>query len=399
MKAKIKKIISSVLFVCIIFSIMSVGIAVSAAEQVAVLPTDVTKPADDCVFLGIKGKYVTQTQEALDRINEIRYEACKQGVLNPSTGKPLKTSDYIAIKWSSDLEYVARIRAAEASLTMAHERTNGRSIWELYGPDGNSSWGEVLAWNWSDSMLPGIEQWYEEKADWVNQNPNAVTGHYTQMIDPENRYVGLGAFCSSTANYYNTTAGEFSSKNNLKETKGSAISSCIQTLEVSKSILTNEYTLGDNRECKSGEIINLELTTGVSVIDYWNNKLTTNGLLVLGPVEWSSSNESVATVSNGAVTAKEGGTATITAKSSDGKTASCNITVKESPSEIKLGDVNNDKKINVDDVTLIQKYLIDFEVFNSTQRYSADVDHDGIITIFDVTIIQKYIAGIIETLD
>ena len=327
MKANIKKIISSVLFVCVIISIMSVGIAVNAAEQVAVLPTDVTKPADDCVFLGIKGKYVTQSQKALDRINEIRYEACKQGVLNPSTGNPLKTSDYIAIKWSSDLEYIARIRAAEASLTMNHERTNGRSIWDLYGPDGNSSWGEVIAWNWSDSMLPGIEQWYGEKGDWVNQNTNAVTGHYTQMIDPENRYVGLGTFCSPTANYYNTTAGEFSSMNNMKEIKGSAISNCIQTLEVSKSILTNEYTLGDNRECKSGEKINLEVTTGISVIDYWNDKLITNGLLVLDPIEWSSSNESVASVSNGVVTTKDAGTATITAKTSNGKTATCKVTV------------------------------------------------------------------------
>ena len=327
MKANIKKIISLVLFVCVIISIMSVGIAVNAAEQVAVLPTDVTKPADDCVFLGIKGKYVTQSQKALDRINEIRYEACKQGVLNPSTGNPLKTSDYIAIKWSSDLEYIARIRAAEASLTMNHERTNGRSIWDLYGPDGNSSWGEVIAWNWSDSMLPGIEQWYGEKGDWVNQNTNAVTGHYTQMIDPENRYVGLGTFCSPTANYYNTTAGEFSSMNNMKEIKGSAISNCIQTLEVSKSILTNEYTLGDNRECKSGEKINLEVTTGISVIDYWNDKLITNGLLVLDPIEWSSSDESVASVSNGVVTTKDAGTATITAKTSNGKTATCKVTV------------------------------------------------------------------------
>ena len=354
MKANVKKIISSVLVVCVIISIMSVGIAVNAAEQVAVLPTDVTKPADDCVFLGIKGKYVTQSQKALDRINEIRYEACKQGVLNPSTGNPLKTSDYIAIKWSSDLEYIARIRAAEASLTMNHERTNGRSIWDLYGPDGNSSWGEVIAWNWSDSMLPGIEQWYGEKGDWVNQNTNAVTGHYTQMIDPENRYVGLGTFCSPTANYYNTTAGEFSSMNNMKEIKGSAISNCIQTLEVSKSILTNEYTLGDNRECKSGEKINLEVTTGISVIDYWNDKLITNGLLVLDPIEWSSSDESVASVSNGVVTTKDAGTATITAKTSNGKTATCKVTVTKvlaTPTITNLQNTADGIRISWDEVS------------------------------------------------
>lgn len=45
-------------------------------------------------------------------------------------------------------------------------------------------------------------------------------------------------------------------------------------------------------------------------------------------VTWSTNNSSVATVSNGTITGKAPGTATITAKSSNGKTASCTVTVK-----------------------------------------------------------------------
>ena len=48
---------------------------------------------------------------------------------------------------------------------------------------------------------------------------------------------------------------------------------------------------------------------------------------------WSSSDTSVATVSNGAVTARGEGTATITARSSNGKTASCTVTVTEAYEE------------------------------------------------------------------
>lgn len=47
-------------------------------------------------------------------------------------------------------------------------------------------------------------------------------------------------------------------------------------------------------------------------------------------VNWSSSNTKVATVKNGKITAKAAGTATITAKTTNGKTAKCKITVKKS---------------------------------------------------------------------
>ena len=53
-------------------------------------------------------------------------------------------------------------------------------------------------------------------------------------------------------------------------------------------------------------------------------------------VKWSSSNSKVVTVKNGKITAKKVGTATITAKSSNGKKASCKVTVKEKPKSVKL---------------------------------------------------------------
>ena len=54
-------------------------------------------------------------------------------------------------------------------------------------------------------------------------------------------------------------------------------------------------------------------------------------------VKWTSSNDKVAVVSQtGRVTGKSQGTATITAKTASGKTATCKITVKPAPSEITL---------------------------------------------------------------
>lgn len=298
--------------------ILSGSLHVSAET---VLQTDVTAARDGCTLLGIEGKYVTQIQEALDLINEIRYEACSEGVLNPSTGKALTLDDYVPIRWSSDLEYIARLRAAESSLTIAHMRTNGYSCFALVSPGSVCSYGEVLAWNWSETMLKGIQQWYAEKQDWVEQNTNKVTGHYTQMIDPENLYIGLATFCSETTKYYNTTAGEFSSVSGLNESKGTGTGSVIQTLEVNNSYITNVYSLSGSEDIqKNGDKAIFRLTVGTT--------LSSKGLLVLDSVRWQSSNPSVISVdAGGTVTARSCGTAVITATDTEGHTASAELTM------------------------------------------------------------------------
>lgn len=53
-------------------------------------------------------------------------------------------------------------------------------------------------------------------------------------------------------------------------------------------------------------------------------------------VTWTTSNSTIATVSGGKVTAKKAGTATITAKTVNGKTATCKITVKEPAASISI---------------------------------------------------------------
>ena len=63
--------------------------------------------------------------------------------------------------------------------------------------------------------------------------------------------------------------------------------------------------------------------------------------------------------------------------------------------EIILGDVNGDGKIDIDDVTLIQKYIANMQSFTEEQQKTADVTNDGKINIDDVTFIQKQIAGLI----
>ncbi len=272
------------------------------------------RDASDCVYLGIEGKYIAEIQKALDRINEIRLEACNEGVQNPSTGTPLTKEDYVPIQWSAHLESIARTRAAEASMTMYHARLNGQDIWSLFEGYGFWSCSEVLAWNWSDSMTHGIDQWYGEKYDWVN-NTGGVTGHYTSMIDPSNLYVGLGTFCSELTPYYNTTAGAFTGDyTNPDTSRGKSTGVIIQPVEVSKEYVS--YSIeGENPLYVS------------AAINY--NGIVTEGLTLTGEtkdnVKWSSSDKSIVTVSKGNLTRVGCGTAKITAVLPDGTSLSKSV--------------------------------------------------------------------------
>ncbi len=65
--------------------------------------------------------------------------------------------------------------------------------------------------------------------------------------------------------------------------------------------------------------------------------------------------------------------------------------VDEKDEEVLIGDVNGDKKVNIPDVTLIQKFLAQL---SKIYEKSADVDGDNAVTILDATHIQRYIAKI-----
>lgn len=83
--------------------------------------------------------------------------------------------------------------------------------------------------------------------------------------------------------------------------------------------------------------------------------------------------------------------------SRDSNASSVEIRYKSNSVKVN-GDVNDDRKITIDDVTLIQKYLANMSELDSTQLKVADVNNDGDISIDDVTMMQKYIAGAITKL-
>lgn len=284
-----------------------------------ILETDVASASNGCTMLGIYGSYYSQAQEALDKLNEIRKEACEAGnIPDPRDPSRMLTSDdYKPLRWSRDLESIARIRAAEAGIsfnfmTSGHDRPSDKDTFSL-SFHGVSSNCEDLAYCWGKSMTEGVILWKSEQKDWVDQNLSNETGHYTSMINPKYNYVGLGDFYSEAAPYPNTVAGEFSTRTGLNETMQDVQTDVIQKVEISNKYIKENFLDG-------ADTINTEQTSSLTAKvrlerTRSNGKVSTREIWSVQPLTYSSSDRTIATVdNNGNVTGLTNGDVTITAK-------------------------------------------------------------------------------------
>lgn len=284
-----------------------------------ILETDVASASNGCTMLGIYGSYYSQAQEALDKLNEIRKEACEAGnIPDPRDPSRMLTSDdYKPLRWSRDLESIARIRAAEAGISFnfmasGHDRPSDKDTFSL-SFHGVSSNCEDLAYCWGKSMTEGVILWKSEQKDWVDQNLSNETGHYTSMINPKYNYVGLSDFYSEAAPYPNTVAGEFSTRTGLNETMQDVQTDVIQKVEISNKYIKENFLDG-------ADTINTEQTSSLTAKvrlerTRSNGKVSTREIWSVQPLTYSSSDRTIATVdNNGNVTGLTNGDVTITAK-------------------------------------------------------------------------------------
>ena len=105
-------------------------------------------------------------------------------------------------------------------------------------------------------------------------------------------------------------------------------------------------------------------------------------------INWESSNKDVATVDeNGIIEAKSIGETIITAKTQNGKTASCNLKVIN----YLLGDVNKDGKITLADYTKILAHVKKTKLLTEEEQKRADVNQDGKVTLADYTKVLAHV--------
>lgn len=278
-----------------------------AEEEEAARPAAATEK----VKVGIKGSYLAASQAVLDRLNQIRREAYEEGVQDPrDSSKKLTMADYVPLKWASDLEYIARIRSAEASVRRDHLRPCNMWPESIWAPGGTTSYAENLAWSSANDMLYGINQWYGEKNDWVNQT-GRTTGHYECLISPAYQYIAVSSFLNDETGW-NTTSAEFcmdSRMGSKDESMSSVSGTTVQTIDVDKTQISAEIGLPDT-SLEEGKTANATFK-----LIY---KKSNSSCYPVDSVQWLSADDSIVSVDpNGKLTAKKAGTTTITLKIGD----------------------------------------------------------------------------------
>ena len=151
-----------------------------------IIHSEVTKADPGNVLVGIKGEFLTPDKDAiLRKINRIRKEAFDEGLVQK----------YEPVKWSTDLEKTALIRATEASISMAHKRLSNKGIGTAFPK--SLAIAENLAWEYS-GFNGAIQMWYEEKADYIKKEKglptSGQTGHYRILINPDYKHIGIASF-------------------------------------------------------------------------------------------------------------------------------------------------------------------------------------------------------------
>lgn len=152
----------------------------------------------------IPGKFDNVNRASLlQEINRIRKEACDQRIYHKDLGRRLDPSDYNPLRWSSELEATAMMRAAESSLINQHFRPNGDDVFSLY-PE-NIKAAENLAFNFAtgEGSKRSLKLWYEEKRNIdSNLNPNNYQiGHYLSIINPDYNRVAMASFINPNSNF------------------------------------------------------------------------------------------------------------------------------------------------------------------------------------------------------
>ena len=112
---------------------------------------------------------------------------------------------------------------------------------------------------------------------------------------------------------------------------------------------------------------------------------------------WVSNHPNIATVDDsGLVTARGEGRTLVRVMTADGRVETeCEVNVFEATFSSLPGDINGDNMIDVRDVVMVTRHVLNYDKLEPNQLQSADVNNDGIVDVRDVALIMQFALGLI----
>ena len=251
---------------------------------------------EDCLRVFVKEGYF-DTQMARDMLPMIN--AFRTGndawYWNEDNTYKVTCSGLSELRYDYGLEKAAMQRAVELAFHYDHDRPDGSRCFTAY-PSQGVSMGENIAYGYfsTQSMFDG---WAEENYYYAGQ------GHRRNMLSNNYACVGVACFRMGNTCFW---AQEFSSSGTNDANSNPLPMPVAVDVYRSyvKSLVINEAKLGLQQNT---ELSLSEIPISVSMNNGRNINCSIQGLT------WSTSNSSVAAISNGVVTGRNAGTAALTA--------------------------------------------------------------------------------------
>ncbi len=197
----------------------------------------------------------------------------------------------------------------------------------------------------------------EEDADTgTNSNTENQSGKDSNNSSKQEKRSGQNGSKTNNKSNDNSSGSSNNSKKSNNNSDGSSSSGGSSDKPSGSTVAVTKVTLN-----KSSATLNHASTMTLTATVSPSNATTKT-------ITWTSSNTNVATVSGGKVTTKGPGTATITAKSNNGKTASCTITVKQLVTGVTISGNNQNLVFNRKNQTVTVNFTAAVTPSNTTEN-------------------------------
>jgi len=209
------------------------------------------------------------------------------------------------LKYDYELEKAAMIRAAEIAVSFSHTRPDGSSCFTVFPSTGYDTRGENIAAG-QRTASSAFTAWQE------NNDPYKDQGHRRNMLNPNFNAIGIGHVYVNGIHYWVQLLGYTDNSTTETTANNNEFSASIDVLN-SKLTFVDAYCDPAAREIEVGTSANApKFIVAYTFTDHWPSS---GNILTSPDTTWTSTDETVASVSAGKLKGNNIGTATLTATS------------------------------------------------------------------------------------